>query len=152
MTSPLRAPAAQSLSVRVSRKTICALEPQQQMWSLQQGRKGSQVKAHNNRQSCAMQNPWTRDTLAFVWKGLASACLGAMRLPSYYFLRFVLAQVVRFTAHLYNLISLAKWMSPLKNKKCALKPTSLRVTFSNTCALWRIPPPPPPLYIFLIFQ
>lgn len=72
MTSPLRTPTAQSLSVRPRRKTISAFEPVQQMCPFQDRGEGSRVKADNNRQSCAIQNPWT----CSVWEGWASTLWG----------------------------------------------------------------------------
>lgn len=71
-SSLLSAPTAQSVSVRPQRKTISASEPLRQMCPFQYRGEGSRVKADNNRQSCAIQNPWTRDALCSVREGWAS--------------------------------------------------------------------------------
>lgn len=97
MTSPLRAPTAQSLSVRPRRKTISASEPLRQMCPFQCWGEGSRVKADNNRQSCAIQNPWSRDALcsgpAFIWGRCVCVCSQQV------FDGVCVGQVVSFTAH-----------------------------------------------------
>lgn len=94
MTSLLGAPTAQSLSVRPRRKTISASEPLQQMCPFQYRGEGSRVKADNNRQSCAIQNPWTRDALCSVREGWASACLRAVCVLTECFIGCVLAKLL----------------------------------------------------------
>lgn len=101
MTSPLRAPTAQSLSVRPGWKTISASEPLQQMCPFQCWGEGSRVKADNNRQSCAIQNPWSRDALCSGRLEPAFIC-GRCVCSQQVFEGICVGQVVSFTAHQCN--------------------------------------------------